>query len=50
LGGAWLAVQDAGWGKPAARPAPDLDWSMNWDVRLDPDYWVPADGNLAARS
>lgn len=30
---------------------PHLHWGMNWlDVRLDPAFWVPKDGNLAAQN
>jgi murein DD-endopeptidase MepM/ murein hydrolase activator NlpD len=30
---------------------PHLHWGMNWlDVRLDPAYWVPKGGNLAAQN
>jgi murein DD-endopeptidase MepM/ murein hydrolase activator NlpD len=30
---------------------PHLHWGMNWlDVRLDPAFWVPAGGNLAAQN
>jgi murein DD-endopeptidase MepM/ murein hydrolase activator NlpD len=38
-------------GKKGRATGPHLHWGMNWlDVRLDPAYWVPKDGNLAAQN
>jgi hypothetical protein len=38
-------------GKTGRATGPHLHWGMNWlDVRLDPVYWVPEGGNLAAQN
>jgi murein DD-endopeptidase MepM/ murein hydrolase activator NlpD len=38
-------------GKTGRATGPHLHWGMNWlDVRLDPAYWVPEGGNLAAQN
>jgi len=38
-------------GKTGRATGPHLHWGMTWlDVRLDPVFWVPAGGNLAAQN
>ena len=38
-------------GKTGRATGPHLHWGMTWlDVRLDPAFWVPADGNLPAQN
>ncbi|WP_284735982.1 M23 family metallopeptidase [Dongia deserti] len=38
-------------GQTGRATGPHLHWGMTWlDVRLDPAFWVPADGNLAAQN
>jgi murein DD-endopeptidase MepM/ murein hydrolase activator NlpD len=38
-------------GQTGRATGPHLHWGMNWlDVRLDPAFWVPAGGNLAAQN
>ncbi|MEZ5832537.1 MAG: M23 family metallopeptidase [Dongiaceae bacterium] len=38
-------------GKTGRATGPHLHWGMNWlDVRLDPAFWVPVGGNLAAQN
>ena len=38
-------------GKTGRATGPHLHWGMTWlDVRLDPAFWVPAGGNLAAQN
>ena len=38
-------------GQTGRATGPHLHWGMNWlDVRLDPVFWVPEGGNLAAQN